>query len=430
MGAGDLEREEQRGNEMSSSQIEEATMSKTERVEDAAMSSSTESGSSTTHEEASIPLDHEAKARNNNLIESTVTVATGDMSSVSLSRILGNGGDSFSFCSSSSCAEPKPRNGTERSHSRQLSAAKDEASEGLEKHVRALSPMSECRGMRKKPTIYRYLEAKLSSTPKQEKTRVGADQAWKKSPSQKDHGAVPQVTSKSLKPKDSREVTNENLSKSPLGRYVNSAKDFDNVKHESTLSYVPSFMMSFGSALSLSSGASVSSTSAISVEKKNFAISGIERIKTSGDYDDKSTCSKARSTKSEASKSQAKSHAKSEANKSRAGSVHRRYSFARKKQLVKEDVEPIAHEDEGTSEHAVVPMTRVLSHTSQGISVKDNDCQLDEQASIDPILSVSAPGSQNSLSSKENPDPSISDSVDENASDYSPPERTYFFGKD
>ena len=453
-GGGSLERERRNGGVQSTAdrQLDGATRSITPRAKiegqnDANRPSSavgTLSGSS--EDENSVPLSREQKSRGNTLIESTVTVGTQDMSSVSLSRVLG----SQHSVQSSDGSTSTDRHIDPGTTSRGRLPVKD--SDQAPRRETAISPQSDCRGLMKTPTIYRYLEAKLSTTskhsPKETDTEDPgylrklaelklASRDSTPSPPKRKHpraksssksvgsaaasrasaaSAIPALSLTSTKDDDDSEV---NPIKSAIGRFVNSTKESKEVAAVETRSYassfVPNFMMSFGSTLSVATNgeSSVSSKSANSSVQQEIAISGVERVESlTSQHTEPDTHSKAPSvTNSEATV------------KSKGGSLHRRYSFAQKEQLVKEDLRPIiASSNNKNQSDSELPRTNSFQHSPRRFP---SDTSLGEKrTSVDPVFSsvnvlLATSDDGNSSSNRE--------SVDEEATDYSPPERTYFF---
>lgn len=310
------------------------------------VSSSVETLSGTSDEENSVPLNQEQKSRGNNLIESTVTVATNDVSSVSLSRILAS---DYPRSGSSSLAS---EGGTDDDHdndktNRGRSSTKNSA--GKKKRETALSPKSECRGTIKAPTIYRHLETKTSTTPER-KSAIRKDVRQTKTP-----------------PKSAFEL------------FVESTKEFkenemETRSHDSS-SYVPKFMMSFGSALSVASG------------------------------DETSVCSKSVTS-------------------SRNKNVCDREG---------EKTESVANEQLKMVSATKVDTSARYRGTSQSPRRNVSNCpetKPDGHSSVDPVFSASQgkPLAVPPCRRDNGEIASVIDSVDENATDYSPPERTYFFG--
>ena len=476
-------------------------------------SSSSYTGSGTSEEEqTSIPLNQEPKSRNNNLLESTVTVATHDMSSVSLSRVLGSKDSSFSEWS---CSEDEndaehhstitsvasnttsQRNAMKRQLSGTLGVRRQERGlsplsdcRGMMKrspiyqrtearvtltrdlsvkgHERGLSPQSDCRGLLKRPNTYKYQKEKKSSAPehtvtsskidallecakaeilrsksasvKGETNSVLIPQKKEPFPSQ---GLVERTLSstslksslsstKSLGLTGSKMPENESslLLKSAVDS-VDSSKDMDD-KDSVSSSYIPAFMMSFSSALSVSSRTSFGSKSATaSQQSKHFK--GTKHMLSDTSSETSEEDSKNISSETELETTfEGIQESKSDANKSKSSSVHRRYSFAKKEQLIKKDVEVVAitRTKEEESESTASPLYPIERVASCPLSQKDSDSNLDEQASIDPIISVSQSSHLEPSSVHDGNSTSvIADSVDENATDYSAPERVVFFGK-
>ena len=421
-------------------------------------SSSVDTLSGTSDEENSVPLSQEQKSKGtNNLIASTVTVGTHDMSSVSLSRVLGSHASEQSFRSSSiesPSFEASEKSSTDHRSSPDVDRGRlfAKSSNQIQRREEVISPQSDCRGLLKTPTIYRYLEAKLSTTSKHAPTEAENKAAYleklaelkaaasvleNKAPSRPKRSKSISSASKSILSAasamaalslgstqgDDDDDSNVNQIKSAIGRFVNSTKESKESAMESrsyASSFVPNFMMSFGSTLSVATngGSSVSSKSASGSEQQEFDISGVDQVASPQDSEAQlETSSKAPSvTNSE------------ETVKSRGGaslrsspSLHRRYSFAQRDQLLKEDLDPIAISPAKKNQSlGDLPRTNSFHSTHRCPS----DSSLDEKPdTVDPVFSSLLPDS----SSDDGNSSSNMESVDENASDYSPPERTYFF---
>lgn len=309
--------------------------------------------------------------------------------------------------------------------------------------------MSDGRAFMKKRTIYRYAEAKISSAP-----RGSVEVEVKNSPSSNLPNENPTHKTKNLDegtPKtntktphvascpvldnsdDSASEGNDPFAikhtKSALDLFVKSTKECDCLQSDdnySKSSYLPSFVMSFGSPLSVdeTNGASVMSGESLSKPKNDMHISGIERVKSSESRAPILT--------------DAISNAKSMGSRSRNDSIQRRYSFSQKNELIKEDVAPMIVDDDSvvSSGSASSPMRRTASFASHLVSLMhgtSGESSLDQQASIDPIFSVSqqpaTPSSPKKVNDEDSSEWAEEDSLDEDATAFSPPEITYFFGK-
>lgn len=425
-------------------------------------SSSVGTLSGTSDEENSVPLSQEQKSRGtNNLIASTVTVATHDMSSVSLSRVLGSQASEQSFRSSSSKspsfeASFEASENTSADHRSCPGVDRGrlfvKSSDQIQRRQEVISPQSDCRGLLKTPTIYRYLEAKLSTTSKHAPTETEKKAEYlRKLAELKAAASVPEKKAPS-RPKRSKSISSVNTSilsaasamaalslgstkgddddsnvnqiKSAIGRFVNSTKESKGTEMETrsyASSFVPNFMMSFGSTLSVATngGSSVSSKSASGSEQQEFDISGVDQVESQPDPNE---ALETQSKEPSVTNSQETVKSRGGASLRSSPSVHRRYSFAQKEQLLKEDLDPIVVSP-GKKNQSLGDLPRTNSFHSPHRCLSNSS--LDEKPdTVDPVFSSllidsSADDDGNSSANTE--------SVDEDASDYSPPERTYFF---
>jgi hypothetical protein len=208
------------------------------------------------------------------------------------------------------------------------------------------------------------------------------------------------------KPKKKPQETTVDVAqaKSGFSMYVDSNAE---TKNSIMSSYLPSCIMSYGSALSINSQPSMSSRSADT--ECEVSLIGMEQVE-SRDHSDveqqesknpKDDIVEAKSVSKPEAKASAKPEAKASAKpetKSRTPTSLIRYSFSQKDVLVRQDIDPVfsADNDDSVSaeDYEVAPVKRVLSHQSMTnrISPQDSDTN-DNQGSVDPVFSVSQPGS-------------------------------------
>jgi hypothetical protein len=253
------------------------------------------------------------------------------------------------------------------------------------------------------------------------------------SPSSAKAPAARSQSSPSKPKKKSQETPAEAVqAKSGFSMYVDSNVE---TKNPILSSYLPSFIMSYGSALSINSQPSMSSRSADT--EYEVSLVGMEQVESRGHSDVEQQESKNPTDDIVEAKSVSKPEAKASAKpetKSKTPTILRRYSFSQKDVLVRQDIDPVFSADNddyvSVDDYEVAPVKRVLSHQSMTnrISPQDSDTN-DNEGSIDPVFSVSHPGSPMGSFEDEEDDSLLTDateSVNESATDYSAPVRNYY----